>query len=171
MCKMQIDFWRCLRPTTTATRTHTPNLWCECVCVCIRAVLWWAMEVSPATACGCVPLWCWQGEGGYGIGAATAVFQTAAGAVSPLRSLCLPLYLSLFLPPNSLFLFPHPPLGSPPTCISNSHVWIGTLYIVDLKIIVSDFDIFFLFFKLTRKRKDYQTCQSWSQGGYQAAAI
>lgn len=74
-----------------------------CVCACIRAVLWWAMEVSPATACGCVPLWCWQGEGGYEIGAATAVFQTTAGAVCPLCSLSPP---SSFSPETLCFICP-----------------------------------------------------------------
>lgn len=84
------------------------------VCVCICAALWWAMELSPAAACGSIPLWCWQGEGGWGIEAATAVFETAAGAVSPL---CQPsvspfIFLS-FLLYTFLFLFHHPSLHLP----------------------------------------------------------
>lgn len=135
-----------LKPAKTQNHIYKDKLQtCSVnVCVCIRAVFWWAMEVSPAAVCGCVPLWCWQGEGGYGIGAATAVFQTAAGAVSPLCSLSPP--SSFSLSPNKLpvFLLPQASPGSltisdsPPTCITNLHMWIATLYIVGLQIIVSD---------------------------------
>lgn len=108
VCHTQDGFRRRLRRDAlapTRTSTYTQNFWCQCVCVCacIRAVLWWAMEVSPATACGCVPLWCWQGEGGYEIGAATAVFQTTAGAVCPLCSLSPP---SSFSPETLCFICP-----------------------------------------------------------------
>lgn len=107
--------------------------------VCIRAVQWWAMEVSPATACGLRSsvvltgrggLWDRSGDSGLSDCSRCcqpAVFPLSAPSSSSLSSTRLP-----------VFFFPifhcECSLGSwvsPPTCISNANVWIGTLYIVN----------------------------------------
>lgn len=54
-CRRRTDFSRCLRhDAPTKTSTYTDSL-IRCMCVCLF-ILWWAMEVSPATAYCCVPL-------------------------------------------------------------------------------------------------------------------
>lgn len=128
--KMCVGFWRCLRHEAFAparTSKNTQNLWCECVCVCLHTC---SIRMSHGgVTCYCM----WQHScavltrrGGLWD---RSVFETAAGAVSPLCSLCLSLHLSVFLAPVSFSQSSavHASLVSlkipvsPPTCNTNSH--------------------------------------------------